>query len=163
MDGWMDAPEHPPSWVDGADLDGVDTGSWGALGQDLMAKRVAYGSRLKAKRVPYGSRLKAKRVPYCRSAKWYPFSLQEGFSHDPHIGLRRPKGYHIALAQGQKGTIWWIYHMVPFWPSALQYGTLLAPPHIYIYIYMGKGEGKWGIGVGMAGIGVQGKIGVKGI
>ena len=128
----MDAPEHPPSWVDGADLDGVDTGSWGALGQDLMAKRVAYGSRLKAKRVPYGSRLKAKRVPYCRSAKWYPFSLQEGFSHDPHIGLRRPKGYHIALAQGQKGTIWWIYHMVPFWPSALQYGTLLAPPHVYI-------------------------------
>ena len=119
--------------MDGADLDGVDTGSWGALGQDLMAKRVAYGSRLKAKRVPYGSRLKAKRVPYCRSAKWYPFSLQEGFSHDPHIGLRRPKGYHIALAQGQKGTIWWIYHMVPFWPSALQYGTLLAPPHIYIY------------------------------
>ena len=35
-------PEHPPSWSDGADLDGADTGICEALGQELMAKRVPY-------------------------------------------------------------------------------------------------------------------------
>ena len=47
-------PEHPPSWLDGTDPDGADTGTWKALGQDLMAKRVPYGTCLNAKRVPYG-------------------------------------------------------------------------------------------------------------
>ena len=116
-------PEHPPSWLDGADPDGADTGTWKALGQDLMAKRVPYGIRLMAKRVPYG-----------RTAKWHPFGYQGGFSFDQHICRQWPKGCHMALDDSQNGAIWQDCHMAPFWPSALPYGTLLATPHMYIYI-----------------------------
>ena len=88
-----------------------------------------------AKRVPYGTRLMARRVPYGRTAKWHPFVYQGGFSLEQHSRCRWSKGCHMALADRQKGAIWQDSDMAPFCPSALPYGTLLFPLHIYIYIY----------------------------